>query len=175
MLSVLFQEELARLAAQSAGVQQQRAARDAFIVAQFPLLDASFASTVDSAVGSDSHLAVTHTPATDHFTNHSFASLNKTVTGVQSTLYGAPETVTFTPALQSLDAAQFAVISIATDGVPDSTVSDPGDPAFLAMLQRGIWMRGTTVGALVVPQGSAFTAFNGDMLQGFLAALFIRR
>ena len=74
MLSELFQQELARLASQSAGVQQQRDQRDAFIVVQFPLLDASFAAIVDSTSGLDSHLTVTHTPATDNFTNHTFAT-----------------------------------------------------------------------------------------------------
>ena len=175
MLSDLFQQELARLASQSASVQQQRNARDAFIVAQFPLLDASFAAMVDSTLGLDSHLTVTHTPATDHFTDHSFTTLNKTITAVQSTLYGSPETVTFTPALQSLDAAQFGVISVTTDGLPNSIVTDPGGPIFSTLLQRGIWMRGTSVGSLVVPNGSTFTAFNGGLLENFLGALFIRR
>ncbi len=174
MLSELFQQELARLASQSAGVQQQRNQRDAFIAVQFPLLDASFVAAVDSIVGHDSHLTVTHTPATDHFTNHTFTSLNKTITAVQSTLYSSPETVTFTPALQSLDPAQFGVISITTDGLPDSVVADPGEPIFTALLQQGIWMRGTTVGSLVIPSGANFTAFNSELLQDFLAALFIR-
>jgi hypothetical protein len=174
MLSDLFQQELARLASQSASVQQQRNARDAFIVVQFPLLDASFAGTVDSTIGHDSHLTVTHIPATDHFTNHTFTTLNKTITAVQSTLYGSPETVTFTPALQSLDSAQFGVISVATDALPDSVVADSGEPLFTALLQQGIWMRGSTVGSLVIPYGANFTAFSGELLENFLAALFIR-
>jgi len=83
--------------------------------------------------------------------------------------------VTFTPALQSLDAAQFGVISVTTDGLPNSIVTDPGGPIFSTLLQRGIWMRGTSVGSLVVPNGSTFTAFNGGLLENFLGALFIRR
>jgi hypothetical protein len=90
-------------------------------------------------------------------------------------LYGAPEKVTFTPALESRDSSQFGVIAVATDGLPDNTVADPGAPVFAALLQQGIFMRGTTVTSLVVPDGSNFTAFNGGLLEDFLGALFIRR
>ena len=82
--------------------------------------------------------------------------------------------MTFTPALQSLDSAQFGVIGITTDGLPNSIVTDPGDPIFSALLQQGIWMRGTTTASLVVPNGSNFTAFNGGLLESFLSAMFIR-
>ncbi|MBZ5523737.1 MAG: hypothetical protein LAP21_16005 [Acidobacteriia bacterium] len=174
MLSQQFQQETARRATQSAATQQARAARDAFIVVQWPLLDAAFAALVDSAVGTEAHLSITHTPATDNFTNHTFASLNKTITAVQSTLNGAPETVTFTPALESIDPDQFGVIRITTDGLPYSITTDPGAQVFADMLKRGILMRGKTTSSLVAPDGSNFMTLNAELVEGLLAALFIR-
>ena len=174
MLSDRFQQETARRASQSAATQQKRADRDAFIVAQWTLLDTALASLVDSTVGAEGHLSITHTPATDTFTNHTFVSLNKTVTTVQSTLNGAPEKLTFTPSLESIDPDQFGVVRITTDGLPYSITADPGAQVFADMLKRGILMRGKTTSSLVVPDGSNFLTLSGDLLEGFLAALFIR-
>lgn len=174
MLSGLFQQELTRLAQRAADVKAQRATRDAFIQTEFPLMDAAFATMVDTTVGSDPHLAVTHTPATDTFTNHTFVTLNKTITNVQSTLYGNPENVLFTPSLESIEPDEFAVIHIATDGLPEVATENVGSPIFAAMLQRGVLMRGKTAASLVVPDAGNFTPLNADLLEGFLAALFIR-
>ena len=174
MLSDLFQNEEIRRASRSAAVQQQRDARDAFIQAQFPLGDAAFSSLVDATVGLDSHLTVTHTTVTDHFTNHTVGTLDKTITVVQSTLYGAPEQLTFTPLLEAIAPDQFGVVKISSDGLPDSVIADPGAEVFSAMLSRGILMRGKTTFALVVPDGGNFTSLTTDLLEGFLAALFIR-
>ncbi len=174
MLSDLFQQETARRATQAAITQQNRAGRDAFIVAHWPLLDKAFSDLVDATVGSDPHLLVTHTAATDNFTNHTFASLNKTITAVRSTLNGAPETVTFTPFLRSVVPDQFGVISITTDGLPDAIASDPGAQVFADLLKQGILMRGKSAGSLVVLDDGQFENLTADLLQGFLAALFIR-
>jgi hypothetical protein len=174
MLSDLFQQETARRASQASATQQKRTARDAFIVAQWPLLDAAFAKLVDSSVGTEAHLSITHTPATDNFSNHTFASLNKTITTVQSTLNGAAEKITFTPFLESIDPDQFGVIRITTDGLPYSITSDPGEQIFADLLARGILMRGKTTSSLVAPDGNNFLTLTGDLLVGLLAALFIR-
>lgn len=172
MLSDLFQQEETRLAQRAARVQAQRAARDAFIVAVFPVLDAAFAGLVDTTVGADPKLTVTHTPATDTFTNHTFVSLNKTITNVKSTLYGTAENVLFTPSLESIDADQFAVIRITTD-LPGVATEDLGS-GFADMLRRGILMRGKTIASLVAPENGNFVTLTSDLLEGFLAALFIR-
>jgi hypothetical protein len=82
--------------------------------------------------------------------------------------------VTFTPFLESIDADQFGVIRITTDGLPDAITADPGEQIFADMLTRGILMRGKTAGSLVVPDGSNFLTLNGDLLVRLLAALFIR-
>lgn len=174
MLSDLFQQETARRASQASATQQKRTARDAFIVVQWPLLDTAFAALVDSSVGTEGHLSITHTPATDNFTNHTFASLNKTITTVQSTLNGAAEKITFTPFLESIAPDQFGVIRISTDGLPYSITSDPGEQIFADMLTRGILMRGKTTSSLVAPDGSNFLTLTAGLLEGLLAALFIR-
>src|SRR5260370_953162 len=141
MLSALFQEELTRLTQRAANTQARRAARDAFIQAQFPLLDTAFAAMVDTTVGSEAHLTLTHTPATDTFTNHTFVSLNKTITNVKSTLYGTPENVLFTPSLESIDPDEFAVIRVTTDGL-SKVATENLERVFADMLRRGILMRG---------------------------------
>ena len=174
MLSDLFQEEAARRAAQAAVTQQTRNDRDSFIVVQWPLMDKAFSDLVDATVGNDSHLTVTRTAATDNFTNHTFPSLNKTITAVQSTLHGTPEKVIFTPFLQSVAIDQFGVIKIMTEGLPDTIVADPGAQVFAGMVNQGILMRGKTTGSLVVPDGGNFTNLTADLLEAFLAALFIR-
>jgi len=173
MLSALFQQELTRLAQRASDVQAQRGARDAFIQAQFPLLDAAFATLVDTIAGAEAHLTVTHTPATDSFTNHAFVTLAKTITNVKSTLYGTAENVLFTPSLESIVRDEFAVIRITTDGLPEVATENVA-PVFAAILQRGILMRGSTAASLVAPDGDNFIPLTPDLLEGFLAALFIR-
>lgn len=174
MLSDQFQQETARRALQAAATQKARNDRDAVIVVQWPLLDTAFAAMVDAAVGTEPHLTITHTPAVDNFTNHTFASLNKTITAVKSTLNGAPETVTFTPFLESIATDQFGVIKITTDGLPDSIVADPGAQIYADMMKRGILMKGKTKSSLVVPDGGNFLTLNKDIVEGLLAGLFIR-
>lgn len=175
MLSDRFQEELARRTAQAGGMQQMRAHRDAFIATQWPLMDAAFADLVDSTVGVEPHLSVTHTPATDDFTNHTFASLDKTITVVQSTLNDAPEKVTFTPFLESIVPDQFGVIKVTAEGLPPYSASaDPVTEVFAGMLQRGILFRGKTTSSLVAPKLGNFVDLTADLLERFLAALFIR-
>jgi hypothetical protein len=66
------------------------------------------------------------------------------------------------------------VIRITTDGLPYSITSDPGEQIFADMLTRGILMRGKTTSSLVAPDGNNFLTMTGDLLEGLLAAMFIR-
>jgi hypothetical protein len=174
MLSDQFREEIARRAARKQSTHQQRAQRDAFIQTQWPLMDKAFADLVDATVGTEAHLSMTHTPATDNFTNHSFVTLDKTITAVRSTLNLSPETVTFTPFLETIEPDQFGVIRIQGDGLPYSILADRGAAVFAGMLKRGILMRGKTQSSLVVPDGANFLDLNAELLEGFLSALFLR-
>jgi hypothetical protein len=170
MLAARFQDVVAKRLTATDRTQQARADRDAFIQAQFPLLDAAFSAMVDVAVGTDPRLAIVRTPTTDTFTNHTFASLPKTVIEVRSTLYGPVESVRFTPALQSIYPDQFAVIQVRTDGVPNLTAN----PSVRGIQNRGILMRGSTSASLVISTDHAFTTLTAALLEEYLATLFIR-
>jgi hypothetical protein len=170
MLAARFQDAVAKRLTATDRTQQVRADRDAFIQAQFPLLDAAFSTMMDVAVGTDPRLAIVSTPAIETFTNHTFASLAKTVIEVRSTLYGPTESVRFTPALQSIYPDQFAVIRVRTDGVPDLTAN----PLVKAIQDRGILMRGSTSASLVIPIGDNFATLTALLLEDYLATLFIR-
>jgi len=169
----VVQQELQDDAAARAG---ERAARDAFIAAQFPVLDAAFNALVDEATGAHPRLAVVRTPVTDPFTNRGFASLDKTVTDVRSTLYGPLEQVRFTPGLESVDPEQFGIIRVATEGLTPKLGGGGGQGAPLrAMLERGIVMRGREApGSLGVALGNEVRPLTAELLESFLAALFIR-
>src|SRR5262245_34650857 len=97
MLAEGFEEALQRLAEEAEARDQARAARDAFIEAQFPLLDAAFVQMAREATGIHPRLAVVAVPVVETFTGRGFTALSKTVVEVRSTLYGAVESVRFTP------------------------------------------------------------------------------
>jgi len=175
MLGQSFQTEFARLQDQEAVNLKARARRDAFIQAQFPILDAAFAQMVEAVTGSGPALKVVHTPATETITNHTFTTLTKTVTTIQSTLYGPQESLTFTPALESIDTDQFAIIKIAFDGPISSVGNVPNMQMYQTIQSRGILMRGSTSAHLVVPvDGKNFTELTPSILERFLAGIFIR-
>jgi hypothetical protein len=174
MLADQFQEVQQELQDDDAERAAARAARDAFIAAQFPAMNTAFNGLVDEATGVHPRLSVVRTPLTDTYTNRGFASLNKTVTDVRSTLYGPLEQVRFTPALESVDPGQFGVIRVETAGMEPRLPAGPGAAAFRAILQRGIVMRGTDAASLGVPVEGAVQPLTDELLEDFLAALFIR-
>lgn len=172
MLATKFQETLAKLQADAVARQQALAQRDAFIQAQFPVLDAAFSAMVSRVCGSHPRLAVIKTAVTDTVTNHTFTTLSKTVIEVRSTLYGPLEVVTFTPALEAIAPDQFAVIRATTAGL---TVTGEGFASALkSLLDRGVLMRGKTSAGLVLAKGDGFEPLTDALLESFLAALFIR-
>jgi hypothetical protein len=175
MLGQSFQTEFARLQDLAAANLKARAQRDDFIQTQFPLLDTAFAQMTDTATGSGPALSVVHTPATETITGHTFTTLTKTVTTIQSKLYGPPETLTFTPALESIDTDQFAIIKIAFDGPISRAGNAPNAQMYQTIQTRGILMRGSTSAHLVVPvDGINFTDLIPSILEKFLTGIFIR-
>ncbi|HYJ78716.1 MAG TPA: hypothetical protein VEW03_03865, partial [Longimicrobiaceae bacterium] len=145
-----------------------------FIPVQFPAMDAAFNGLVDAATGVHPRLSVVRTTLTDTFTNRGFASLNKTVTDVRSTLYGPLEQVRFTPALEAVDAGQFGIIRVETEGLTPRLPAGAGAAAQRAMLERGIVMRGIDAPSLGVPADGEVQPLTAALLEGFLAALLIR-
>lgn len=172
MLATKFQEALDKLQADATSRQQASTQRDAFIQAQFPVLDAAFSAMVSRVCGTHPRLALVKTVVIDTVTNHTFATLTKTVIEVRSTLYGPLEVVTFTPALEAIAADQFAVIHATTEGL---TATGEGWASSLkSLLERGILMRGKTAASLVLAKGEGFEPLTDALLESFLAALFIR-
>ncbi len=173
MLADKFQEVVDALEAKAAERQQASAARDAFIATNFPLLDQAFSDMVSAATGSHPRLAVVKTMVTETFTGRGFATLNKTVIDVRSTLYGPIELLRFTPALESVDVDQFGVIRIESQGLQVNLTGDDTELSS-SMLQRGILMRGTESADLVVSKTNGFETLTADLLEELLAAVFIR-
>jgi hypothetical protein len=170
MLGERFQQIVNRRNQANAQTNADRSQRDAFIQAQFPVLDTVFAGLVDAAVGTGPLLSVTHTPATDTVHNRTFTSLNKTVTEVNSTLYGPTETVRFTPGLSFTYPEQFGVISLTKEGGPDPSA----DPRFSDVFRTGLLMSGTQTAALLAPQAGNFSPVTAAYLENLLAQLLIR-
>lgn len=174
MLAERFDEALEALAAAAAEREQARNERDEFIEEKFPELDAAFSNMVTAVTGNHPKLAVIKTVVTDTFTGRGFATLNKTVIDVRSTLYGPVEEVRFTPALESVDVDQFGVVRIATQGLRPSMGSGLAAALLESMLKRGILMRGSESAHLVVAEGERLEELVPQQLEDFLTALFIR-
>lgn len=174
MLADRFTTELTRLQTRDTERLQARNARDTFIQAQFPVMDTAFSDLVTAATGQHVRLSVIRTTVTDTFTGHLFATLNKTVIELRSTLYGSIEKLRFTPALESVAVDQFGVIKVATEDLPVALGASDQLPLFQSMLDRGVLMRGRDAAHLVVARDNTFVELTGALLEDFLTALFVR-
>jgi hypothetical protein len=174
MLADRFVEAVDKLEADAAAVEEARAARDAFIEANFPALDQAFVNMVQAVTGTHSRLAVFMTPVIDTFTNRGFTSLTKTVVEIRSTLYGPIERVTFTPALEAVSPNQFGVIRVETEGTATQFGADEDAALFKSLLDRGVVMEGQETASLSVVSGETYEPLTAGVLEDFLARLFIR-
>lgn len=174
MLAERFQELIEARAAEAEERQEARQARDAFIKLQFEALDQAFADLVVAVTGSHPRLSVVSTAVTEAIANRHFATLDKTVTEVHSTLYGTLEQVRFFPALEFVETDQFGAIRVTTEDVPAAFGTDGQAALHKAMLKRGILMRGQASAHLVVKTQDGFAPLTADLLESFLARLFIR-
>ena len=174
MLAEKFKIALEKLQAKAVEQQQARAARDNVIKVKFPELDSAFSNLVTTVCGSHPKLALIKTTVTDFFTNHSFATLDKTVIEIRSTLYGPLEKAMFTPSLESLDGDQFGIIKAATEGIDVRFGAGDHAARFKPILDRGILMRGRDATQLVILVAGNFEALTAQLLEDFLEALFIR-
>jgi len=174
MLSDRFATALDQLQEKAADRQAARDERDAFIVANWPVLDTEFADMVVDVVGAHPRLAVVAALVTDTFTGHSFTTLDKTVTTVISTLYGTAERVVFTPALEFVDANQFGVIRVDVDGFTPSLNGGIQGARFKSLLDRGVIMEGQAHASLSYKSNDHYEPLTAQLLEDFLAALFVR-
>lgn len=177
MLADRFQATEAALQAQAQARAQASADRDAFIAARFPTLDTLMGTRLANTTGVHPRLAVVNTPLTDTFTNRGFATMDKTVREVRSTLFGPLEAVRFTPLVETGDADQFGLVRVEVEGGPAVRFPATGQGArFRSLLERGIVMRGRpdTGARLMVADEGGFTELSDALLEEFLAAVLVR-
>jgi len=154
-------------AARAAERNAQRAQRDAFIQAQFPLMVARFEDLLSEALGRHSSLQTLITPVVLPVQGRSFATLPTRVVQVRSLLTTTAQTVTFTPRLDFRLAHQFGLIecSLDFDYAPRPT---RGDAAAVSILTDGIVLAGSAVAGVYVMRGDGV----GELLASDLEAAF---
>lgn len=170
MLAERFQILTEQRLAAAARIAQARAARDAFVAVEFPSLNNALLAMVQAVTGSDPRLAVTTSTAVQAYPGHSFGSLSAIIIEVRSTFYGPVELVRFTPSLESVSKDQFGIVRIETENIPDL----PAATSATAIRNRGVLMIGTSSSALAVPSDGNLAVLTPDLLEQFLATLFIR-
>ena len=164
---------LAARAAKAAARDADRLARDAFIQPQFALMAARFEATLADALGLHSQIHVSVTLATDPVQGRSFATLNKRIVSVQSTLTATPQTVTFTPQLDFREQDQYGLIACSLD-FPYSPRNARIDTSAMALLGGGIQMRGTTLSRLMLTIDGALVELTSGLLEDAFTAWWLR-
>jgi hypothetical protein len=172
-LAEQLQNYLDAQAARDAARQSQRLARDAFIQAHFPVLNAHLLDLLTEAVGQHSRLALTTIVLVDNVVGRSFATLNKTVIGVTATLGGTPQTVTFTPRLEFREAEQFGAVDCTLDFGYRPRRSRP-DAIAANLLAYGLQMTGITSSHLMCPSAVVPVEASVSLLESALAAFLLR-
>jgi len=172
-LATQLVEFLDNRAALSAARAAERVARDAFIVAQFPLMNNLLASQIMAAVGSHSRLVVTSTVQTLVVSGRSFASLPQPVVNLVATVDTVPLTITFTPDLDFRFTDQFGRITCAASF--DAKLRRSRAAAIArTLLDDGIQMRGTSSASLLILIDGAWVELSLSHLQDAFAALLLR-
>jgi hypothetical protein len=160
---------IAARAARSAVTDAARLARDAFIQPEFALMAARFEQLLADALGLHSAITVTATPVVEAVQSRSFATLNKRVISVRSTLGATPQTVTFTPQLDFREQDQYGLIACSIDFAFSPRASRI-DGVARALLERGIQMRGSSVSSLMcVFDGTLVELGSRDLEDAFTA------
>lgn len=172
-LAAQLQEYLDFRAARDAARQAARLDRDAFILAQFPLLNARLLAIVTDAVGLHSRLAITTTPLVETVVGRSFASLNKTAVRIAATLDGAVQTVSFTPRLDFAEPDQFGAVDCALDFSYRPRRSR-SDAIAARLLASGVRMKGTTSAHLMLAAADGSAELSPGLIESALVALLLR-
>lgn len=165
-----FLDGRAALAAQRAA---DNAARDAFIVAQFPLLEARLEDQIRAAVGSHSRLAVTVTPQVLNVTGRTFTSLPRHVVSLTATVETAPLSLTFTPVLDFTHPNQFGRVECMASFEANLRRSRAAEIA-RSLLKEGIRMQGTSSAHLLIAANGAWAELSLSHLEDAFVALLLR-
>jgi len=151
----------------------ERAARDAFILAQFPLLCARFDQLLRTALGIDSRVAITVAPVTHAVVGRSFPTLTVDTWAVRASFNAVPQTVTFVPRLDFREPDQFGLIACTTD-----FATAPGrgrrDRTARQLLEGGIQMRGKTVADLLLTAPGGVRTLGAEDLEDTFTAWWLR-
>jgi hypothetical protein len=172
-LATRLVEFLDSRAAFAAARTAERAARDTFIQAQFPVLNTLLEQQVIAAVGAHSRLAVSSSAQTLAVTGRSFATLPQRIVTVSATVDVTPLTLTFTPTLEFRDTDQFGRIECVADFEATLRRSRAAAVAEI-LLTQGIQMRGTASAHLLIAIDGVWTELSLSHLEDAFAALTLR-
>lgn len=172
-LAARLQDYLDFRAARDAARQAERLERDAFILAQFPLLNTRLANLVSDAVGLHSRLAVTAVPMVEAVVGRSFATLPKNAVRVAASLGGAARTVTFTPRLEFREPGQFGAVDCTLDFSYRPRRSR-ADEIAVRLLAHGVQMTGTASAHLMFETATGPVELVPGLIESALAALLLR-
>jgi hypothetical protein len=164
---------LASRAQRDAAAASARTARDAFIQAQFALLNQRLIDLVAAAVGTHSRLTLAETALTEAVTGRSFTSLAKTALEVRADLDGGLQTIAFTPRLAFGNEAQFGAIAC-TASFPFTPRARSADRLAALLLAEKLQMRGTGTAALMLAAPDGFIEAGSTLFEEALAALLLR-
>lgn len=164
---------LAKRNARDAARAADRVARDAFIVPEFALLSATFEQLLADALGFNARIAVTVTPVVQPVQGRTFATLATRVVNVRSTIGAAPQTVTFTPQLDFHETDQFGLIACTID-FGASPRRSRGEAIARRLLERGVQMRGRTIGTLVLPGDDGLAVLTARDLEDAFTAWWLQ-
>jgi len=172
-LAIRIEQHLQARQRRQAERDAARTARDAFVQAQFPLLNARLLEIVRDAVGTHSRLNVTAVAQTLNVIGRSFATLPQTVVTVAATVDAQPLSLRFEPLLEFRGADQFGRVECTADFEPRLRSSRVADIA-RALLTAGVEMRGTSSGHLVFAPLGRPLELTADHIESALAELLLR-
>ena len=172
-IAALIPSVLARRQARAAERAAGRAARDAFIQAQFALLGAHFDALLREALGLHSGFTLTVTPVSYAVQNRSFTVLNLDTWSVVAQFNGTPQTVAFAPRLDFREADQFGLVECTLD-FPWAPLRSRADAVAAALLERGVQLRGKDTASLLLPLPGGPEELAAAHLEDALRAWWLR-
>jgi hypothetical protein len=136
-------------------------------------LSATFEQLLAEALGFNARVVVTVTPVITPVQGRTFATLNTRVVTVRSTIGATPQTVTFTPQLSFRETDQFGLIACSAD-FDVYPRRGRRDVIARTLLDRGIEMRGRTIGTLLLPRDEGPTQLAARDLEDAFTAWWLQ-
>lgn len=172
-IAALIPPVLARRQAREAERAAGRAARDAFIQAQFALLGTRFDALLREALGLHSGFTLAVTPISYAVQNRTFTVLNLNTWSVTALFNGAPQTVAFAPRLDFREPDQFGLVECALD-FPWAPLRSRADAIAVTLLERGVQLRGKDTASLLLPLPEGAAELRAAHLEDALRVWWLR-